>query len=90
MSMSIMSGCVGKSVGKSLFDLSTASRTRCLAVSMDRSGSNSTMMDEKSGTELLVIFFTSAIDFSCFSIGRVTKFSISSGEVPGYAVLTTI
>ena len=41
---------------------------------------------------MLVIFLTLAplIPFSCFSIGLVTKFSISFGELPTYIVVTLI
>ena len=41
---------------------------------------------------MLVIFLTLAplMPFNCFSIGRVTKFSISFGELPTYTVATLI
>jgi len=39
---------------------------------------------------LLFIFFTPLIDLIFFSIGRVIKFSISVGDVPGYIVFIII
>ncbi len=81
-----------RSAGRSVWALSTASLTFCFAISGLMSVSNSTMIKLKSVCEVELILFTFApeIPFICFSIGRVTRFSISVGEFPTYTVVTDI
>ena len=90
MSISIIVGSDFKSVGKVDLVLSTASFTFCFACATSIPELNSTTITEKSCTLLLFIFFTPLIDLMFFSIGRVIKFSISVGDVPGYIVFTII
>ena len=78
------------SVGKSLLVLSTASLTFCLASLISIPVLNSTIIAEKSCTDLDVIFLTPPMDLRFFSSGLVTRFSISAGDVPGYIVLIFI
>ena len=81
---SITLGSCVKSFGKSPFALSTASFTFCKAISGLTLVLNSTVIAEKSccETEVNLLIFTPVIALICFSNGRVTKFSISLGELP--------
>ena len=79
-----------RSFGRSVLALSIASLTFVLASSVFTSVSNSITIRLKSVCDVLVIFLTFAplIPFNCFSMGRVTRFSISLGELPTYTVVT--
>ena len=83
-------GCEVRLLGRSVWALSIASFTFNLASSVFTSVSNSIMIKLKSVCDVLVIFLTLAplIPFNCFSIGLVTRFSISFGELPTYTVVT--
>ena len=48
---------------------------------------NSTIITDTSCNDVEFIFFTPDIDFNCFSIGFVTRFSIFVGVFPAYTVL---
>ena len=87
-SISITIGSTSKSLGRSLFALSTASLTSCKAVLTSTSVLNSTITLELSCTEFELKFLIPFTDLICFSIGLVIKFSISAGEFPGYTVCT--
>ena len=89
-SMSITMGSISKSDGKSLLALSTASLTSCKATFNSISVLNSTITEELSCTEVEVNFLRPLTDLISFSNGRVMRFSISAGELPGYTVCTII
>ena len=87
---SCASGCEVRLFGRSVLALSMASFTFNFASSVFTSVSNSTTIKLKSVCDVLVILLTLAplIPFNCFSIGLVTRFSISFGELPTYTVVT--
>ncbi len=79
---SITFGSRVKSFGRSVAALSTASFTFCFAKGTSTLVLNSTMITDTSCKEVELSFFTPEIDFNCFSIGFVTRFSILTGELP--------
>ena len=90
-SLSEISKAVGscvRSLGRSCLALSIASFIFCSAISVFTSVSNSICMAEKSCCEVEVNFliFAPVIPLICFSSGRVTRFSMSLGELPTYTV----
>ena len=90
--ISMTLGACVKSFGKSDLALSTASFTFCKATSVGTLVPNSMVIAEKSCCELEVNFviFAPVIPLICFSIGPVTRFSISLGELPTYTVCTNM
>ena len=87
-SISATSGPFVRLFGSSALARSMASFTRCLASTGVTSVVNSTVMIDASEIDWLTTFFTSAMDFSCVSIGRVIRFSTSVGDVPALMVDT--
>ena len=80
-------GSWSKSFGRSFLALSTASFTSCKASAAGTSKLNSAIMMEKSCTDVDLSLLIPVSPFSSFSSGLVTRFSISEGEFPKYAVL---
>ena len=76
-------GSTGKSSGSSFLDLSTASFTSCKAVFIFTSELNSIKILELSCDEFELMFLIPSTVNTSFSIGLVTKFSISTGAFPG-------
>ena len=83
-SATLISLTVGSSVSLGRFDLaiSTFSRTSARAVPGSKPASNSSSTEPWLSVPVLVIFFTPGMFCSSLSMGRSSKRSLSSGEMP--------
>ena len=82
-SISDTSGSVSKSLGSSLFALSTASLVSCNALLISTLVLNSTIIIDASCNEVDVSFFSPLTFSNSFSSGLEIRFSISIGGFPG-------